>query len=129
MGRVSEPYADRDKSSFFNFLSDCVYIFGLWSPLRSRLMLFDSKGRLFEVLFLNFFLVHAKTFLDFNCFFRILFTFFQGRLHDVAQDFDYDGRFKDGKFHGQGTLNENDGAVIYKGGFANGLKHGMGKLK
>src|SRR6056300_1347735 len=40
----------------------------------------------------------------------------------------YEGDFKDGKFHGTGTLEFNNGD-LYNGGFALGLMHGKGTLK
>ena len=39
----------------------------------------------------------------------------------------YQGEFKDGEAHGQGTPTSEDGKILYEGNWDNGKRHGQGK--
>ena len=49
------------------------------------------------------------------------------KTHSRVFPFGYVGKYKDGEFHGQGTLTFPDGRK-YVGGFKEGLKNGKGTM-
>ncbi len=59
-------------------------------------------------------------------------TFYNGSKMDgngrvTSSGYIYEGGFKDGLYHGQGTLESTDGEWLYNGNFASGLKSGSGR--